>query len=256
MGCCQSRLQQRIQLLTLLLRQQGKTIPNSIKVELYTPPELHSDEYLQLSYARVPNSLLYPRYENLTSLTLNTLRTVYVTSHSLYFILNVDPPYTRWQMLSTYNIPLSAEKSLAAALRGKVVYPEELTFEVEGLRFYAVCTLTTEEYGWQVEFESDGLLLTTDDTEVKAQRQRTLAQLAEALESNQVALDEAIADRELSDVGALYLERQTISTERDRLAALPIPSAKQVCSIKVRLGLGWNLVFSTWVNVGDMVVTR
>jgi hypothetical protein len=212
--------------------------------ELYSPTPFRSYKFTTSVVQRSLSSL-YPDSQEVHWVdgSRKNYTHVNISGSSWVSFNNEQYRLNRREALSRYKIVPNCSMNGDVLASAKLV--KGLRFEVEGLAFHAVAIGETS-----VDFESDGLLEYTEDLVEKGSRTKTLAELEMALESNAVAMKSATEEGEVSEVGALYLERQTIERERLRIGSLPpLRKVASTHSARVTLHLGWNRVASAYVNV-------
>ena len=245
-------LQRSTQLTALSKRypQPLATIPADVECEVYSPPKVTLPDNLTIGWIPLDTntSKVFPSDHGVERYTppgtayvvcgvSDDKVTIYDKRDNQWFIL------TRLQALAEFK-PVSKMTIPHILQHAKVQFSPDLSFQVEGLTFHP-SAFKMEDSGLKMEFESDGLQTHT----YEQPRKGTIEQLDAALLSNAQAMEEAKATQELSDVGALFLERERITDERERLLAQAKVKITKTHTVKISLRSGWNNVIGTWVNV-------
>jgi len=170
--------------------------------------------------------------------------------------------YARQLMLGTLKSTVKPVKLLQACVQGgshqtNGVTTTEGMFEYEErVKFYLVhCELSPD--GKQVvryDFESTQHIRMVTHHEEQALRNKTQVQLTQAFGRNATAMTEALRISELSDVGALFVEKCRLKEELAKMKAQPCPRREHMDSIKISLYPGWNFIGrSTFVRISNMI---
>lgn len=107
----------------------------------------------------------------------------------------------------------------------------------------------TEILDGYVRFESDGYTGDITDTAELKRITDLKNKLIFSLAENEKTMNNTLANGELSDVGALYIERKAIQKEVDKLDNLPSPIKNKKFNISIKIPIGWSIFGNRAINV-------